>query len=101
MEAMKEMSVEKHFPKKLRDQYEIHQWKHACAILKSDFPNEWKDLIDMLSNFHLLKSWIVKGGGNKTELAKWIRRHIELIAIKIELLLNLNGIIRIPSLIAT
>ena len=26
----------------------------------------------MLSNFHLLKSWIVKGGGNKTELAKWI-----------------------------
>ena len=69
---MKEMPVEKHFPKKLRDKYEIHQWKHACAILKSDFPNEWKDLMDMLSNFHLLKSWIVKGGGNKTELAKWI-----------------------------
>jgi len=69
---MKEMSVEKHFPKKLRDKYEIHQWKHACAILKSDFPNEWKDLIDMLNNFHLLKSWIVKGGGNKSDLAKWI-----------------------------
>lgn len=66
------MPIEKHFPKKLRDKYEIHQWKHACAILKSDFPNEWKDLVDMLRNFHLLKSWIVKGGGNKTELAKWI-----------------------------
>jgi hypothetical protein len=72
MRTRTEMPVEKHFPEKLWDKYEIHQWKHACAILKSDFPNEWKDLIDMLSNFHLLKSWIVKGGGNKTELAKWI-----------------------------
>ena len=66
------MSVEKHFSKDLWDKYEFHQWKHACAILKSDFPNEWKDLISMLENFQLLKSWIIKGGGNKTELAKWI-----------------------------
>jgi len=69
---MPDLSVEKHFPKKLWDKYEFHQWKHACAILISDFPNEWKDLIDMLNNFRLSKSWIVKGGGNKSELAKWI-----------------------------
>jgi hypothetical protein len=69
---MTDISVGKHFPKKLRDKYEFHQWKHACAILINDFPNEWKDLIDMLSNFRLSKSWIVKGGGNKSELAKWI-----------------------------
>ncbi len=69
---MTDISAEKHFSKKLRDKYEFHQWKHACAILKSDFPKEWNDLIDMLNEFRLLKSWIVRGGGNKTELAKWI-----------------------------
>lgn len=28
--------------------YEVHEWKHACAILKSDFPAEWNDLTDLL-----------------------------------------------------
>ena len=66
------IQIEKHFSKELRDKYEFHQWKHACAILKSDFPNEWEDLLAMLGDFRLLKSWLVKGGGNKSDLAKWI-----------------------------
>jgi len=37
---MTDISVERHFPEKLRDKYEFHQWKHAYAILKSDFPND-------------------------------------------------------------
>ena len=69
---MSEIPVEKHFPKELSSKYEFHQWKHACAILKSDFPNEWEDLLAMLGGFRLLKSWLIKGGGNKTKLAKWI-----------------------------
>jgi hypothetical protein len=69
---MTEIPVEKNFPNELSRLYEFHQWKHACAILKSDFSNEWKDLIAMLTNFRLKKSWITKGGGNKTDLAIWI-----------------------------
>lgn len=61
-----------HFPPDICRQYEIHEWKHASAILKSDFPKEWGDLLEMLRAFKLRKSWIVKGGGNKTELANWI-----------------------------
>lgn len=61
-----------HFPKDICDKYEIHEWKHASAILKHDFPNEWDDIISMFRAFKLKKSWITKGGGNKTELAKWI-----------------------------
>ena len=45
---MTEIPVEQHFPEKLRHKYEFHQWKHACAILKSDFQSEWKDLVGML-----------------------------------------------------
>jgi hypothetical protein len=74
---MSQIPVEKHFPVELLTYYEFHQWRHACAILKSDFPDEWKDLLSMLSAFRLKKSWLIKGGGNKTELAKWIDNFLE------------------------
>ncbi|MHB1280354.1 MAG: hypothetical protein ACYCYL_03850 [Acidithiobacillus sp.] len=28
-------------PEFVRENYEIHEWKHACAILHHDFPTEW------------------------------------------------------------
>lgn len=59
-------------PKDILDKYEVHEWKHACAILKSDFPNEWNELIDLLRNFNLCKSWISEGGGGKSKVAKAI-----------------------------
>ncbi len=65
-----------HFPADLCDLYEIHEWKHASAILKHDFPQEWDDLIAMLRAFRLRKSWITKGGGNKSELAKWVDKFL-------------------------
>ena len=61
-----------HFPKDISDKYEIHEWKHASAILKHDFPKEWNDIVEMLRAFKLKKSWITQGGGNKTELARWV-----------------------------
>lgn len=61
-----------HFPEDICQKYEIREWKHASAILKHDFPHEWEDLIAMLRVFKLQKSWIGKGGGNKSELAKWV-----------------------------
>lgn len=63
---------EGHFPQDICGLYEIHEWKHASAILKMDFPSEWSDLVEMLRAFRLKKSWITKGGGNKSELAKWV-----------------------------
>lgn len=59
-------------PADIRAKYEVYEWKHACAILKNDFPNEWKDMIDMLRAFSLKQSWIAEGGGNKSDLAIWI-----------------------------
>jgi hypothetical protein len=54
-------------PKVIRDTYEIHEWKHACAILASDFPNESNDMIELLNHFRLCKSWITVGGGRKPQ----------------------------------
>lgn len=56
-------------PADIREKYEVHEWKHACAILKEDFPDEWKDLLDVLRNFKLCKSWITVGGGRKSEVS--------------------------------
>jgi hypothetical protein len=61
-----------HFPDALRDRFEFHEWRHASAILRYDYPAEWQDLLDMLDAFFLRRSWIIAGGGNKTALAKWV-----------------------------
>ena len=53
-------------PSDLRSLWEIHEWKHACAILSEDFPAEWTDLLDLLRAFRLRKSWITIGGGNRS-----------------------------------
>ena len=52
------------------EKYQVSEWKHACAILKSDFPNEWKDINDLLKNFKLKKSWIVTPGGRKSQISE-------------------------------
>lgn len=57
-------------PAFIRDNYETHELKHACAILKQDFPDEWKDLCEVLTNFRLKKSWITVGGGRKSKVAE-------------------------------
>ena len=54
------------------DNYEVHEWKHACAILKHDFPEEWSEIIDLLENFRLEKSWIDKPGGSKSPVSNFI-----------------------------
>ena len=57
------------FPKYIREYYEIHEWKHACAIMAYDFPNEWKDLCDVLENFKLKRSDIETPGGRKSPIS--------------------------------
>ncbi len=59
-------------PSFITEHYEVHEWKHACAILRNDFPDEWDDLIAMLSAFRLKKSWITVGGGRKSKVSGWI-----------------------------
>ena len=43
-------------PADIRDLYEVHEWRHACAILHRDFPSEWQDLVDNLRAFRVNRS---------------------------------------------
>ena len=57
-------------PADLFEKYELYEWKHACAILKTDYPNEWNDIVELLQEFKLCKSWLVEGGGRKSKVAE-------------------------------
>jgi hypothetical protein len=59
-------------PEFIRTNYEVHEWKHACAILTQDFPDEWRDICEVLTEFRLRKSWLTVGGGRKSKVSETI-----------------------------
>jgi hypothetical protein len=59
-------------PEFIRENYEVHEWKHACAILKGDFPKEWDDICSVLQDFRLYKSHIMAPGGGKSKISQSI-----------------------------
>lgn len=66
------MSVYKYFPAGFEDKYSILEWGHALAILKNEFPEQYKDMIDVLSAFELRQSNIIKGGGGKSKVSGYL-----------------------------
>jgi hypothetical protein len=56
-------------PDDIRELYEVHEWRHACAVLQGEFPGEWQDIIDVLREFRLRRSQILTPGGAKTTIA--------------------------------
>lgn len=63
-------------PARIRKNFEIHEWRHATAILKADFREEWTDLCTVLPMFRLCKTFITKGGGNKSDISKWFDENL-------------------------
>lgn len=59
-------------PAFVQNHYEIHEWRHGLAVLKYEFPHEFSDIMEVLSNFRLFKSQITIGGGNKSPMAQGI-----------------------------
>lgn len=63
-------------PKQILEGFEIHEWRHATAILSEDFPQEFADICEVLTHFRLLKSQIIVGGKNKSKVAGWIDKEL-------------------------
>lgn len=61
--------TEELLPEVLRTVFEVHEYKHACAVLKSDFPREWDDIIQILKGFTLSKTDILEPGGGKSPIS--------------------------------
>jgi len=56
-------------PDFIRENYSVHEWKHACAVLKGDFPEEFEDVIAVFTEFRFYRSWINIGGGRKSKVS--------------------------------
>ena len=61
------MSIEL-VPTELRARFQFAERHHACGILASDFPVEWQDILACLSRFWLKRSWIIVGGGGRSNI---------------------------------
>jgi len=59
-----------HFPVPtgLLDRYDVREWRHGIAILSAAHPEEWRDILETLQAFRLLRSDIVKPGGRKSQV---------------------------------
>src|SRR5262249_18032267 len=53
----------------VRRAYEMHEWRHAEAILTSDFPDEWDDIVEVLADFRLRRRHVRAPGKNKSEIS--------------------------------
>jgi hypothetical protein len=66
------MAPLENLPGHIRESYEVHEWRHASAVLEGDFPDQWADIIAVLSGFELRRSHIAVGGGSKSPVARWL-----------------------------
>lgn len=61
-----------HVPDDIKRLYEVHEWRHAVAILQLDSPQEWEDILTVLREFRLLESDIRAPGGGKSRVSQRI-----------------------------
>lgn len=54
------------------ENYEVHEWRHATAVLGADFPAEFADIQAILCEFRLYRSRVLAPGGRKSDIAGWI-----------------------------
>ncbi len=64
------MSIEL-IPTDVREKWQVHEWKHACAILERDFQEEWEDLLQVLRAFRISRGHLLDPGGNKSLVSRF------------------------------
>lgn len=64
------MTWEQYIPDDIVKLYEVHDYKHAAAILSKEFPTEFSELCDALRQFRFSNNDITKGGGNESHIPK-------------------------------
>ena len=59
-------------PPQILGRFEVYEFRHAAAVLSQDFPNEWGELMALLSSLEIPRKWITEPGGNKSRIADWV-----------------------------
>lgn len=68
--------AETDIPADIHEKYEVHETRHAAAILVHDLHEEWNDIQSVLREFVLKRSDIVAPGGGKTKISQALDRKL-------------------------
>jgi CRISPR-associated protein Csd2 len=68
--TMSAMAYSDHVPRHLLRLYEVHEYRHAAAILAHEFADEFEEICSALCEFQFTDAQIIKGGGNESEIPK-------------------------------
>ncbi len=66
------MNWKSYIPQEIQKLYEIHDFKHAAAILSKEFPKEFKQLCSALLKFRFSEADILAAGGNESHIPKLV-----------------------------
>jgi hypothetical protein len=60
------------FSENIRKKFELYSYRNAGSILSRSFPDQFKQITDMLESFEITKQMIREPGGNKGPIAKYV-----------------------------
>ena len=66
------MTTDHLVPIDLREVYHVREWRNAAGILATACPDEWKDIIEVLRAFRLLRSEILTAGGGLSPISQQV-----------------------------
>ncbi len=64
------MSWAEHIPEEICQLYEVHDYRHAAAILAHEFKEEFEDICDALRIFRFSTEDITRPGGSESQIPK-------------------------------
>ncbi len=64
------MVWEDHVPADVREFYDVYDYKHAAAILSTEFPSEFGEICAALKKFRFTQEDITTPGGNESRIPK-------------------------------
>src|SRR6266849_6666683 len=62
-------------PAEITARFEVQEWRNGFAILTAAHPEEWRDILEVLCGFVLLRSDILRPGGRKSTIADKLDGH--------------------------
>ena len=69
------MANQPNVPADIVARYEVHEWRNGLAILAAAHPKEWRNILEVLHGFKLLKSDVMKPGGSKGLISSKLDSH--------------------------
>lgn len=68
------MAYTDHVPADVRALYEVHDYHHAAAILATEFPAEFADVLAALRAFRFTQADVTTPGGSESQIPKKLSR---------------------------